>query len=132
MQHEHLRVVVRGQCVPADHLILGATLIDLCPWLELQCALAFHTCRFWFVCVTSILLTACYQCLSLYCSRQNKPTGELDMRSSRCLHLLRFFPSFDFLAVDAFVVYRIFLLAVVLELVMLFSLVDGLLLSKQL
>ena len=43
-----------------------------------------------------------------------------------------FFPSFDFLAVDAFIVYRNFLLAVVLELVMLFSLVDGLLLSKQL
>ena len=34
--------------------------------------------------------------------------------------------SFDFLAVDAFVVYSIVLLA------MLFSLVDGLLLSKQL
>ena len=91
MQHEHLRVVVRGQCVLADHLILGATLIDLCPWLELPCVLAFHTCRFWFVCATSILLTACYQCLSLSCSRQNKPTGELDMRSSRCLHLLRVF-----------------------------------------
>ena len=88
MQHEHLRVVVRGQCVLADHLILGATLIDLCPWLEL--------------------------------------------RSSRCLHLLRVFRSFEFLAVDALVVYRNFLLAVVLELVMLFRLVDGLLLSKQL
>ena len=88
MQHEHLHVVVRGQCELADPLILGATLIDLCPWLEL--------------------------------------------RSSRCLHLLRVFRSFEFLAVDALVVYRNFWLAVVLELVMLFGLVDGLLLSKQL
>ena len=43
-----------------------------------------------------------------------------------------FFLVLIFVAVDAFVVYRNFLLAVVLELVMLFSLVDGLLLSKQL
>ena len=76
-------------CLP---LILSATLIGLCPWLELERVPAFHTCRFWFVSVTSIMLTACHPCLSLSLKscKTNKPVS-WSWGSSRCLHLLQVF-----------------------------------------
>ena len=97
-----LTLDIVAQCVLAYHLTLGATLIGLCPRLELECVPAFHTCRFWFVSVTLIMLTACHPCLSLSLKscKTNKPVSWTCVVLGACI-CCRFFPSFDFLAVDA-------------------------------
>ena len=91
---------IDAQCLLAYHLILGATLIGLCPWLELGRAPAFHTCRFWFVSVTSVMFTACHPCssLSLKSCKTNKPVSWTCVVLGACICCSFFF---SYLFVDA-------------------------------